>query len=84
MEYNTPSDEIFNDIKEKAIDIWETYDDTYGYASEKIDYINRLTNYRSNYGTIVGMFDHKNQLKLLLNVSSEARDMIMKWLGYNE
>lgn len=27
--YVAPSDDIFLEVKEKAIDIWRTYDDTY-------------------------------------------------------
>jgi len=27
--YETPAQEIFDDVKENAIKIWETYDDTY-------------------------------------------------------
>lgn len=33
--YKTPPQEIFEDIKENAIKIWQTYDNTYGYQDEK-------------------------------------------------
>lgn len=78
--YDAPSQEIFEEIKAKAIEIWQTYDDTFGYASEKIGYVNQITNVRDNWGTIVGMFDSDNQAKLLVKVSPEAREKIMEWL----
>lgn len=77
---DAPSDEIFNEIKEKAIAIWNTYDDTYGYASEKINYVESITNIKDNWGTIVGMFDSDNQSKLLYLLSQQARDKVMEWL----
>lgn len=78
--YDAPSDEIFNEIKAKAIDIWLTYDDTYGYASEKINYLNSFGNVKDNWGTIVGMFDYSNQQILLSKVSDEAKQLIRRWL----
>ena len=34
------NDSIFKELKQEAIKIWQTYDNTYGYADEKINYIN--------------------------------------------
>lgn len=78
--YDAPSDEVFNEIKAKAIEIWNTYDDTYGYASEKINYVKSITNIRDNWGTIVGMFDNTNQHKLLALLSPEAKEKVGEWL----
>lgn len=78
--YDAPSDEIFNEIKEKAIEIWRTYDDTYGYATEKISYVESITNIKDNWGTIVGMFDWQNQMKLLEKLSPEAQAKVKEWL----
>lgn len=78
--YDAPSDEVFEDIKANAIKIWQTYDDTYGYASEKIDRVNSITNVKDNWGTIVGMFDSTNQAKLLALVKPESKEKIMEWL----
>lgn len=77
---DAPSDEIFNEIKSKAIEIWQTYDDTYGYASEKIAYVESITNVRDNWGTIVGMFDYTNQAKLLAKLSPGAINKVKEWL----
>jgi hypothetical protein len=78
--YDAPSQEIFDEIKEKAIEIWQTYDDTYGYATEKIDYVKSVTNVRDNWGTLVGMFDRVNQMKLLIKLSPEASAKVREWL----
>lgn len=34
--YVPPDDNIFNEMKQAAMSIWGSYDDTFGYASEKI------------------------------------------------
>lgn len=78
--YDAPTDEVFEEIKAKAIEIWNTYDDTYGYATEKIDYVKSITNVRDNWGTIVGMFDHINQQRLLAKLSDEARAKVGEWI----
>lgn len=78
--YDAPSDAVFNEIKEKAIEIWRTYDDTYGYATEKIDRVNSIKNIKDNWGEIVGMFDYINQAKLLDKLSDEARKKVQEWL----
>lgn len=78
--YKAPSDEIFNEIKGKSIEIWGTYDDTYGYASEKIDRVKSINNVKDNWGSIVGMFDSTNQQKLLAKLSPEARAQVARWL----
>lgn len=78
--YTAPSDEVFNEIKEKSIEIWQTYDDTSGYATEKIDRVKSITNLKDNWGAIVGMFDSTNQYKLLDKLSPEAREKVEKWI----
>lgn len=77
---DAPSDKIFNEIKDAAIEIWKTYDDTYGYASEKIAMVNSIKNFRDNWGTMVGMFDSNNQAKLLAKLSPEAQAKVKEWL----
>lgn len=71
--YHTPpSQEIFDDIKQAAIQIWQSYDDTHGYASEKIDSIKDLKNVGDNYMYIVAMFDSNNQKKLMALLGPES------------
>lgn len=78
--YDAPSEEIFEEIKAKAIEIWQTYDDTYGYASEKIRYARSVNNVKDNWGVLVGMFDHNNQMKLMAKLSPEAQEKVREWL----
>lgn len=75
--YEAPSDAIFNEIKAKAIEIWGTYDDTYGYVSGKIDRVKSIENIKDNAWYIVAMFDFENQQKLLSLVNQETRDALM-------
>lgn len=70
--YTAPSDGVFNDIKENAIKIWQTYDDTYGYATEKINSIKDIKNVQDNAWYMVAMFDPINQNKLLRLVNHET------------
>lgn len=78
--YTAPSDAVFEEIKARAIEIWQTYDDTYGYAAEKIERVKSITNVKDNWGFIVGMFDSPNQQKLLAKLSPEAREKVAQWL----
>ncbi len=71
--YTAPKDEQFNELKEKAIEIWKTYDDTHGYSSGKIDRIKDIKNFRDNFMYIVAMFDIQNQVKLAEKLSKETR-----------
>ena len=74
-------DKTFEELRAEAIKIWQAYDGTYGYASEKIDYINSFGNIKDNYGTIIGMFDTDNQAKLFNAVGDEAKRLISDWTG---
>lgn len=75
--YIAPTDEIFKDIKQGAIKIWKTYDDTYGYQSEKVDVIKDLENVRDNYAYIVAMFDYSNQFKLVQIVDRKDTKLLI-------
>lgn len=79
---HTVTDDVFNELKREAINIWQTYDDTHGYATEKISMIEPIKNYADNFGTFVGMFDIKNQRKLYDAVgTAEAKAAIDAWVG---
>lgn len=74
------SDELFNELKEAAFEIWQTYDNSFGYVDEKIAMM-QFKNVADNYGTFIGMFDIHNQRKLYNKVGSEARALIDNWVG---
>lgn len=73
----TPSDFIFKEMLENAITIWSTYDDTYGYASEKINYIKSLNNIQDNAMVFFRMFDRYNQERFMKNVSADTYNYII-------
>lgn len=74
--YTAPPQKVFDEIKKAALEIWNTYDDEYGYRTEKVNSIKDLKNVRDNAWYMVAMFDHVNQFKLRMKVSKETWDMI--------
>ena len=77
--YTPPSQEIFDEVKAKAIVLWKVVDrdnDKYGYATEKIGRIKDLKNVEDNVMFIVAMFDINNQKLLAGELSEEARQAI--------
>lgn len=68
----TPSNEIFEEMQRASINIWNTYDDTYGYATEKIDYVKNLENIQDNAMVFYRMFDYINQNKMMQLLSSDS------------
>ena len=73
---NTPSQEIYNEMKSIATSIWSSYDDTYGYATEKISYINSIKNIEDNAMVFYRMFDNSNQETFRANASNEVLNYI--------
>lgn len=74
--YKPLTDEQFEEVKSKSIKIWKTYDDTHGYATEKIERVNKITNLQDNAMSIIAMFDLQNQAKLSRALSEETRKAI--------
>jgi hypothetical protein len=70
--YEPPRDSSFNEVRDKSIEIWKTYDDEFGYATKKINGIKDLENTEDNFMYIVSQFDHWNQKKLAFMLSREA------------
>ena len=78
--YTAPKQEVFEEIKSKAIEIWETYDNQFGYVDEKVNQIKDIKNIRDNTAYMVAMFDLDNQIKLLSKVNAETRDWLIRLL----
>ncbi len=76
--YTPPSDMIFHEIKTKAIELWQTYDNEFGYVDEKLGTIKNITNLRDNFMYIVAMFDMQNQRKLADMLSEKAKEAVRK------
>lgn len=74
--YTPPTDEQFNELKEKAIEIWKGYDNDYGYADEKVGRIKNIKNIEDNFMYMVAMFDPLNQGRLAKKLSAETRQAV--------
>lgn len=59
--YTPPKLKIFNEMKSLAINLWETYDNRFWYADEKINSIKDIDNIWDNFMYIYAMFDCNNQ-----------------------
>lgn len=80
--YETPSDDIFNDIAEKSKELWRSrYGDEFGYVTEKTERIEQISNFKDNWGAIFGMFDHQNQSLLLPILNENSRKFILERVG---
>ena len=80
--YKAPPDEIFEDIKENAIKVWQEMDNTYSYVDEKVGRIKDIGNVEDNAWYIVAMFDSQNQQKLLNLVKPQTAEMILDVRGF--
>ena len=80
--YKAPTQEIFDDIKSRCIEIWKTYDDQFGYASEKVNSIKDLTNIRDNCLSIVARFDTNNMRKLLKLIEPKSREWLIPFIQH--
>lgn len=81
--YEAPSDEIFEEVRQKAMKLWEVVDtdgDRFGYATEKKNRIKDIGNVEDNLMYIVAMFDINNQRKLSQVLSAEAKVAISERL----
>lgn len=77
-------DDVFNEIKNASIEIWSGYDNTYGYADEKINRINEYKNIGDNAWFIVSMFDLHNRVKLLDKLSPETKKITFRAMSQRE
>lgn len=77
--YTAPNDEQFNELKQKAMELWvERYPETTSphYAREKVSKIEDIANVSDNFMYIVAMFDQDNQALLAEKLSTETRQSI--------
>jgi len=74
--YTPPTDEQFNELKEKAIEIWSTMGDEPSYSQEKIGRIKDIANVKDNFMYMVAMFDQNNQQKLSDKLENETRGAV--------
>lgn len=72
----TPSIEIFNEMRVAATQIWNTYDNQFGYVTEKLNRINGLENIQDNAMVFYRMFDWGNQITFKTLVSESTLNYI--------
>lgn len=73
------SQEVFDEMKLIATQIWKTYDDTHGYVTEKLDRINNIDNVEDNAMVFYRMFDWNNQATF----RKEASEEVLEYIKYN-
>lgn len=74
--YTPPSEEQFNEVKGKAIEIWNDFSNEYGYVDEKVNSIKDIANVQDNFMYMVAMFDMDNQRKLANKLSDETKQAV--------
>lgn len=74
--YTPPSDEQFNEVRQKAVELWLTIGDEPSYAEEKISRIKNIANVGDNFMYMIAMFDINNQRKLAEKLSNETRGAV--------
>lgn len=78
--YTPPSDEVFLEVKEKAMALWSTMGSEPSYSEGKIARIKDIPNVGDNFMYMVAMFDSGNQRLLAMTLSSDACDAIRERL----
>ena len=74
--YTAPSDECFEDLKQKSIELWKSKHAHPSYEKEKVDYIEKMQNISDNFMTLFAMFDHNNQRKVGETISQATKDAL--------
>ncbi len=72
----TPSQEVFDEMKAIATDIWNTYSNQFGYVDEKLKRINSFSNIQDNAMVFYRMFDWDNQSIFRSKASQEVLEYI--------
>lgn len=73
--YTPPPEAAFEDLKKAAIKLWSGYDDTYKYATSKIDIIKDIKNVKDNFMYMFAMFDRLNQRKLSADLTHRRNEI---------
>jgi len=78
--YVPPTYDQFNELKEKAIEIWSTMGDEPSYSQEKIGRIKDIQNVGDNFMYMVAMFDQNNQQILSDKLENDTRRAVAERL----
>ena len=72
MEHETPTQEIFDEMKATAISIWESKNTHPGYLEEKMKPVNARVNLKDNAMVFYREFDWLNQREFRYKSSNEV------------
>jgi len=78
--FEAPTQEVFDEMKRIATEIWNTYSDEHGYRSEKLNYINSFENIEDNAMIFYRMFDLSNQFIF----KQMANGDVLKYINNNQ
>jgi hypothetical protein len=97
--YKSPKDSYFEELRSVCIRYWSTFDDQFGYATEKINQVKSFENNEGNFMTMVKMIhplaweviaellslETRNQISLRLEAGGDSleADFFNIW-GTNE
>jgi hypothetical protein len=77
MKYNPIlTDEVFNEVKTLVTNIWNQYDNQFGYVDEKMDVVNELPQEWISVIQMIRMFHFVIQRKIFKTLSQEANESI--------
>lgn len=74
--YTPPTDDQFDELKARAIEIWAVMGSETSCSEEKIGRIKHIKNIGDNFMYMVAMFDHNNQEILARTLSFETRKAV--------
>ena len=76
--YTPPTDEVFNEVKEKCVAMWvDNFDNEFGYVDGKVNRIKDMPNVSDNLMYMIAMFHPHLQRALAERLSDEANTEIM-------
>lgn len=72
--YTPPADEVFEEMRSAAMDVWGKYKNSPGdYYESKVARIRDIKNVGDNFMYIFAMFDMHNQASVVARLSATAR-----------
>jgi len=74
--YLPPRQKVFNEIKKACIDMWNTFDNTYGYVDEKLAIAEQIRNVGGDVMILLNMFHPTLRELIIFELSPEAKDYI--------
>ncbi|MGR3310956.1 MAG: hypothetical protein ACUZ77_09290 [Candidatus Brocadiales bacterium] len=74
--YAPPEEDVFNELKSSAIELWSAIGRNAGYIKDKVTQIQRMQNIGDNFMYIVAIFDDGNREKLAGMLSSDTRKAV--------